>query len=113
MAARGPQPCGVPWVIEVSVPKGQRLPAPLVLDGLDVIMGAARAGRPAPPAAVSSVQGGSVPLVLGKLLRAGGGDHGGRSVQAPALRQRRTGPRRPKERKRRKEEKGRGKKEQD
>ena len=95
MAARGPQPCSIPWVIKVSVPKGERLPAPLVLDGLDVIMGAARARRPAPPATVSSVQGGSVPLVLGKLLRAGGRDHGGCSIQAPALRQWRTGTRRP------------------
>lgn len=95
MAARGPQPCSVPWVIKVSVPKGECLPAPLVLDGLDVIMGAARARCPAPPATVGSVQGGSVPLVLGKLLCAGGRNHGGCSIQAPALGQWCTGPRRP------------------
>lgn len=70
----------------------QRLPAALLRDGLDVVVGTAGAGRPAAPPAIGGVQGGAVVLVLGQLVCAGGGEHHGAGVERAAIRHRRVRP---------------------
>lgn len=79
----------------MSVAERKRLPAPLVLDGLNVVVGPARARRPASAAAVGGVKGSAVPLILGQFFCARRRDDCGCGIQASALGHRCVGPRWP------------------